>query len=463
MNWKFSILVCTILICFELKGANQRRRRRKYERGRKLKPKKTKVKCRAGLRWGNSILPESAATQHFLAVGTTGSGKSIVQRLLMKDVVTGIRQGSDKRVFIFDAKNDASSFLSRVNVSCPVFNLNPFAHPGDNSIPVAWDISADITSAARALNLAAALIPAAKGGNNQYFTDAARQVLSAVVESLIRHQPGRWSFSEFVHLTLSLQRVTETLNRDAIGRETLANFFGDDRTGYQVFTTIVSRMSYYRSIGELWQSQENRISLRDWLTSESILLLGTNATVDTALSAINDIMFRVLVEEVDIQKDSSTRRTWFWIDEARLSGPLLRNQMLNYLAVKGRSRGACLILAFQDIDGFREAAGTRVANEIIAQCSHKALLRMESDESAQWASRLIGQYETLDVMRSKQGGLLGRGSLSEQATKRDAVLPSEFYLIPATNRKNGLRGFFLSPNLNAAKIRINPSDIANVV
>ena len=123
-------------------------------------------------------------------------------------------------------------------------------------------------------------------------------------------------------------------------------------------------------------------------------------------------MFRVLVEEIDVQPDSSTRRTWFWIDEARLSGPLLRGKMLPYLAVKGRSRGACLVLAFQDIDGFREAAGIRIANEIIAQCSHKALLRMESDESAKWATQVIGQYETLDLMQSQQGGLFGKGGLS---------------------------------------------------
>lgn len=175
-------------------------------------------------------------------------------------------------------------------------------------------------------------------------------------------------------------------------------------------------------------------------------------------------MFRVLVEEIDMQPDSSTRRTWFWIDEARLSGPLLRGKMLPFLAVKGRSRGACLVLAFQDIDGFREAAGTRIANEIIAQCSHKALLRMESDESARWASRVIGQYETLDLMHSNQGGLFGKGgSQSEQAARRDTVLPSEFYLIPATNPKNGLTGYFLSPSTGALKARISPSEITPVI
>lgn len=462
--WRAILIIFAVTCCWLIRKRKQQQRQKKYQRGRELN-RVTKIKAIAtGLRFGNHRVPESEATQHFLVVGTTGSGKSIVQRLLMKDVLTSIRPGSDKRALIFDAKNDAVPFLHHIESTCPVFSLNPFEARTSFPRAVAWDIAKDITSPARALNLAASLIPSEKGGSNQYFTDAARQVVSAIVESLIRHSASRWTFSQLVFTTLSMERVKEMLARDAEGRETLENFFGDERTAYQVFTTVVSRMSYYRPVAGLWQNAKHKLSLRHWLTTESVLLLGTNATAETALSAINEVIFRVLVEEIDMQKDSATRRTWFWIDEARLSGPLLRGKMLPFLAVKGRSRGACLVLAFQDIDGFREAAGTRIANEIIAQCSHKALLRLESDESARWASRMIGQYETLDLMQSRQGGLLGKGgSQSEQAARRDTVLPSEFYLIPATNPRNGLTGYFLSPSTGAMKTSVSPFEIKPII
>lgn len=464
MIWRAALILVVGTCCWWIRNQKQQKRHKKYQRGRELNRSAKLASKTKGLRFGNHRIPESEATQHFLVVGTTGSGKSIVQRLLMKDVLTAVKPGSDKRVLIFDAKNDAVPFLHHIGSTCPVFSLNPFEARSDFPKAVAWDIAADITSPARALNLAACLIPAEKGGSNQYFTDAARQVVSAIVESLIRHSANHWTFSQLIYTTLSMERVKEQLSRDVEGRETLENFFGDDRTAYQVFTTVVSRMSYYRPVAGLWQNTQSKLSLRHWLKTESVLLLGTNATAETALSAINEVMFRVLVEEIDMQPDSSTRRTWFWIDEARLSGPLLRGKMLPFLAVKGRSRGACLVLAFQDIDGFREAAGTRIANEIIAQCSHKALLRMESDESSQWASKVIGQYETLDLMQSKQGGLFGKGgSQSEQAARRDAVLSSEFYLIPATNPKNGLTGYFLSPSAGAVKVRISPFDIKPVI
>lgn len=438
-------------------------RQRQFERGRKLSRESKYGRKGEGLRWGSCWIPENAATQHFLAVGTTGSGKSLVQRLLMKSALLEIKPGADKRALILDAKNDTVSFLDRIGSTCPVYTLNPFDGRSGRPIPVAWDIAADITSASRALNLAAALIPAEKSGSNRYFTDAARMVVSGVIESLIAHSPGKWTFADLVLTTLSLETTKRVLSRDENGKAVIANFLADDRTAYQVFTTVVSRMAYYRSIAGLWQHFVERLSLREWLSDESVLLLGVDATARTALDAINEIVFRVLVEEIDAQQDSETRRTWVWIDEARLSGPLLRGEMLPYLAVKGRSRGACLVLAFQDIEGFREAAGVKIAHELIAQCSHKALLRLETDESAAWGAKLLGQYEVLEHMRSTPANLLSSGSKTEQLSRRDAVLASEFYTIPPTNRRNGLTGYFVSPEFGVLRGWISPDDVAEIV
>lgn len=158
------------------------------------------------------------------------------------------------------------------------------------------------------------------------------------------------------------------------------------------------------------------------------------------------------------------RRTWFWIDEARLAEPLLRSGMVQRIAVKHRSRGAALVLGFQDIEGFREAVGPRIANEIIAQCSNKALLRMESEESAAWASRVLGQYETLDAMGSDGVDIMRRSrTVSESRIKREAVLPSEFYEILVTSPETGLTGYFVSPYLGAFRDTVPSKDIEPVI
>jgi len=213
-------------------------------------------------------------------------------------------------------------------------------------------------------------------------------------------------------------------------------------------------------VAALWQRAERKLSVREWLSMGSILILGANATAKTSLDAINEQVFRVMVEEIDIQSNSDSRRTWVWIDEARLSGPLLQSDLLPMLAVKGRSRGCCLVIAFQDMEGLREAAGERIANELVAQLSNKALLRMESDGSASWASKQLGQFETIEYFSSDS---YQSQSLSGQRVVRDAVMASEFFQIKPASYENGVTGFFISPGKGAYRGTVPGSDIQTVV
>ena len=428
------------------------RRRKRYFRGRKLGKSTTSTCPGESLAFGPQRITRKSATRHFLFVGTTGSGKTLLQRQLLAPVLSRIVPGNDCRALIFDAKNDVVPFLKHVGVTCPVYSLNPLESRSGFPTAVSWNIASDIQSPARALNLVSNLIPAEKGGSNQYFTDSARHVVTAVCESFIRHSPNTWEFSDLVFATLSQERIREILRRDAPGREVLEGFFRDERTAYQVFTTIYSRMGYFRPVAAMWQRAEKSISLRDWLISDSILLFGSNATVKSALDAINEQIVRVVVENIDEQADSTTRETWLWIDEARLAGPLLKSGILSHAAVKSRSRGGCLVLGMQDIEGFREAAGASLANEIVSQCSHKALLRMEGTESAKFASSLVGSFETLEWFKSESGKVGSRTEgCTEQRVNKQAVLPSEFYSIPVTSENNGLTGFFLSPEFGAIR------------
>ena len=100
---------------------------RLYSRGRKLVKQSNRVigDSKNGLRWGNQWLPESSAVQHFLAVGTTGSGKSLIQKLLMKEPLQRIQNGSDSRAVIFDAKNDVAGYLKQIDVGCCLLYTSP--------------------------------------------------------------------------------------------------------------------------------------------------------------------------------------------------------------------------------------------------------------------------------------------------------------------------------------------------
>ncbi|QDV74531.1 type IV secretory system conjugative DNA transfer family protein [Botrimarina mediterranea] len=462
--WRILVVLVLLLAAATHKQVFRAMRARRYERGRRLKtsPGAPRARLADGLLWGNAVLPESAATQHFLAAGATGSGKSLVQRRLMKNVLNRIGAETDSRVLIYDTKGDTAAYLARIGYAGPVYTLNPFDSRTQRPQAVAWDVAADITSPTDALNLACSLIESEEG-TGRYFSNSARLVVRAVILSLIKHSPGEWNFADLVLATTSRERLESVLSRDSFGSDALTGFLPDNNTGHCVASTVYSNMVFYEAVAAQWQRAAARLSLKRWLTDSSVLILGDNEAASASLEVMNRTLFRFLAEQIDVQSNSAKRRTWVWVDELRLAKGLLSSGKVTMLADKGRSRGVCLVLAFQDIEGFQEAAGAKLAGEIIAQCANKALLRCQSKDSADWASGLLGQYECLEVFRSDSSRIGSGEGRSEQRVLKEAVLPCEFYDLPVTSRENGLTGYYITAERGAHKTWVAPGELESVV
>ena len=222
----------------------------------------------------------------------------------------------------------------------------------------------------------------------------------------------------------------------------------DPRAFHNVLSTARSRLAPFEPVAALWARAGSKVSLRDWASGEMVLVLGNDDSARTAMDALNRVLFQRASELALRRPNSKTRRTWFFLDEVREAGTL---DGLSRLMTKGRSRGCCVALGFQDIHGLKSVYGPEVALEIVGQCSQKALLRMESDATAKWASATIGQYEQVDVLRGESGSLdrSFQRSASEQWRTADVVLPSEFLAIPPTGSSTGLTGYYLTPHLGA--------------
>lgn len=421
-----------------------------------------------GLWWGMMRLPSRVATSHFAIVGSTGSGKTISIRLLMQSVLPFIGQGNDQRALIYDAKQDMVSILAGINLACEVLILNPFDKRG-----VAWDMAKDITSPATAQQIATILIPENKNASQPFFSDAARHLLSGVFISFIKKCPESWTFRDVLIALKSQERLKKVLSETPETKDLVEQYFSDATTARNVMSTVATKMQRYEFIAAAWSKAERKISLREWLDGEFILVLGNDEATRTALDAINQVIFKRLSELILAQTESETRRTWVFLDELRQAGKL---EGLSSLLTKGRSKGASVILGYQDIEGLREVYGYQLANEIAGQCANKAILRCDSSDTAKWASALFGEREVLERRESisKSSGSsqsnysLGAGStskgessqVSEQVLKRDVVLPSEIMDIPPTTPETGLSGYYLTPLVGAYYVTAEGSFIA---
>lgn len=406
-----------------------------------------------GIQWGGVRLPSTAADGHFCVVGVTGSGKTITLRLLMQSVLPQVRARSGNRALVYDAKQDIVSILDGMGLSSPIVVLNPF-----DARSFAWDMAKDVTTPAAAFQVASILIPEEQGAN-RFFSDAARHFITGVLCVFIR-SGVHWTLRDLIWATRGRDRIRSILADAPEAQHLLTDYFQDERLASNILSTIAARLMPFEPIAALWHKSDTegrRLSLQEWVNSESILVLGNDEANREALDAINRVIFRRLSELLLAPNTPATSRTWIILDEVAKAGRL---DGLDSLLTKGRTYGVRVVLGFQDIEGLRDSSvyGEKMAHVIVGQCANKAILRLESEPTANWASGALGDMEGYELSKSHTSGSGGGGfqstdTRSWQVQRRAAVLPSQFLTLPPP-ANGAFEGFYLSPLLGAYWTRI---------
>jgi type IV secretory pathway TraG/TraD family ATPase VirD4 len=406
-----------------------------------------------GIAIGKHRFPSLTASQHLVYVGATGSGKTILQRLLMQSVLPQLTATS--RALIYDAKRDVMSVLGGMKLPCPVHLLNPMDARG-----VAWDLAADITTAPAAHQLARILIPVNDRDQNRFFPDAARSLLEAVFLFLIREHPGAWSLRE----ALLLIRCPETLQQVvAASSDThdLLNLFEYRPTLQNIMAAVVTYLRPYQLIAAAWDKAPHKLSLTHWMNSRSILVLGNDESNRSAVDTLHRVVFSRIAELILSSSENQNRSTWIFLDEVREAQKL---DKLSQLLTQGRSKGAKVVLGFQDIEGLRHVYTDKVANELVGQCATKVVLRLNSPETAAWASRVLGKEEVLESRLGTSSSRQSDRALSQtvgQSTsfgisQRPLVMESELTELPETSFEKGLTAYVKHPLTGPFKTYLPP-------
>lgn len=431
------------------------------------------------LAWGPIILTHKpqAATEHFVVMGATGSGKSLLIKNLMAGALSslpgeGQTAGQRNRAVVYDPKQEMVSTLGRLGLSeeTGLRILHPF-----DTRAYCWDMARDISSPIEARQVATLLVPdtaGTSGGSENFFTDACRDLLAGVMLtfSMCAPNPASWTFRDVILCMLyqPYLRFILARNRTRDGRQFILNtrlsesYLGgadpmkaDWRTISNIRSTLNATLAVYEPIAAAWQRAYDgdlsqgrpprRFSISQWISSNDTVVLGNDEAARAPIDAINQALFKRMTEMVlsgaeltEAQKAIGEGLTWFFLDEAREAGKL---DGLSSLMTKGRTKGACVVLGFQDIDGMRAVYGEQVANEIVGQCSHVAILRLSSPTTAEWAASMFGSK-----LADLTGTSIGKEGLQMSRNQQEAknVYSEDLLFLPTTSPKNGLTGFFKS-------------------
>jgi type IV secretory pathway TraG/TraD family ATPase VirD4 len=386
------------------------------------------------IRFGLLDLPENEAPSHFLSLAATGGGKSIIQRLIQQSVLPTIGSGVDKRALVYDAKQDALPLLKAIAPKADIVTLNPFDVRG-----VSWDLQRDIQEPRIAVELAFTFVPR-EHESQPFFSDAARHLLYGVLLGFLLRGCD-WSLADIIRALSNPKRLKRFLKQHPATRAIVPRYFHDERLLSNIFSTIATKLLTLECIAAAWETADRKIALADWVTSETILILGNSETSRAAIDALNRAIFQRVTQYVLAQTESFTRRTWFFIDELSEAGKL---DGLVSLLKKGRSKGACVSICSQSLSGLRDERlyGIHGTEDLMAQIGNRFYGRVECPESAETMSRVFGDQEVDQYTTSHTWGKDSSTTRSQQIVVRRAVLPSEFLNIEPCTRENGLTAYY---------------------
>lgn len=377
--------------------------------------------------WAGVELPESCGTEHFAIVGTPGSGKTLSLHLLMKTVLPRIGMGLNRRAVIYDAKRDTCSFLAGVfrgqSRQPPVHVMNPFdlrASP--------WAMNQDICEGATAHEIASILITKSGSESQPFFLDASRALLGGVMHSFSQLAPDTWTLRDVVLTMRYTKRITAVIAACSQTEYLLSKYVTGAARDNDIEATIETFMRGFSFVAAAWHhSTRPPVSLEQWMQSESILVLGADPKFDHILQSLNRAIFKRIVELTRRLPDlhsNEQRQAWFIIDELRNAGNL---EDLDKLLVEGRSKGACVVLGFQDLAGLRLVYGDKRADEIIGACANKVFLQNGDQTTIDYATKHFKSQEVIETRvsqsKSESTGNFGGGTEGHSVSRQRVTRP----------------------------------------
>ncbi len=399
---------------------------------------------RATFVWGRFRVPLSLANQHYLIGGGSGSGKTLILRLLMQSVFPEIGRGKGHRALVYDGKGDLLSIVLGLRQSYQtVFTFDPFLEEG-----VRWDIAGDVIDEASANQIARLLFPKQAGEHQPFFSEGMQTLAGLVILMLHLSLPGQWRFSHLIFILSSPDRLISFLEGSQRGQDLLSLYLDSGETWGNLMASFANRLNDYSVVASLWDHASHAVSLREWNESESIVIIRKRLECEGAMDAINRVLLGLAKRCLLSKLETPERRTWIIMDELASLGGKTSAQELHLLLEQGRSRQVCCALAFQNIASLRDEFGQYGADRLIALCSTKALLRAEDGANAEWAAQFFGKHEAQveTTSTSRDPSRPGTSTTkSVQNQERWTVLPSEFLAIPRADPSYGLTGYFAIP------------------
>lgn len=390
------------------------------------------------IQFGNLRMSDNDAAGHTLALGSTGSGKSLILRIMMQSVLPLVGRGLRYSALVYDAKQDAMPVLYPYCDSNVICSLNPFDERG-----YAWDVAKDCDDSITTTELASALIVNSKD-STAFFVDAAREVLWAIITSFILSELD-WTLADVLRAGRDQELCRRIICRFPETKHVAKSYFGEPKLLHDIFATLSTQSQYFAPIAASWEiahKQGKTVSLTETMHSERIIILGNIESARGPIDSINRVIFKRWTDSILSLRDRNGSKYWTFIDELSEAGPL--PSIVPFLK-KSRSKGGRAVIAAQSISGLQDSKlyGEAVTRDMFSCLSNRFVGRLECPYTAQYVSEYVGDQEIEQISTSSTNSSQGRSDTTNRSKAvQRAVLPSEMMSVPPCDSEYGMVGLF---------------------
>jgi hypothetical protein len=367
---------------------------------------------------GDIRLRRQDESLHFLIMGDTGSGKSVLITQILDQL-----QARGDAVIVYDP---AREFIPRYfHTDRQDVLLNPL----DDRSPY-WDPSSELAHADEALTIAKSLFPD-KERENHFFTESSRKIFAF----LLTFKP---TASELIHWMSNPDEIDNRLTGTA-----LAPLI--DKNAPPQRSAVLSTLNLVSDALKLLPPQEQtkeKWSARSWASKRKgwIFLSSTPETREPLLPLlsmwIDLLVLRLMAADL---KWSREHPVWIVVDEV---ASLQRLPQLATALTESRKSNVRIILGFQGRSQIEARYGME-AEAMLSQPATKIFLRTSEPRAAKWISDSIGEVTTERMRESVTANVRNMSdsvNYSFNRTTEPLISPAQITGLPS------LEGYLKSEN-----------------
>ena len=191
--------------------------------------------------WALRNLPAMEAMKHMVVIGAVGSGKTTLIQLFLQSLAPRFYRDAPRpeQLIVFDGKCDIIPLLAGMGLHPEdenVFVLNPYDQRG-----VAWDLADGAQGPLMARHLASLLVPEEPRSSAPFFTEAARDLVYAVILALNARRGAHWQFRDLICALDSPSRIRAITKGHARPEVIARRILNDDKHAFGDHTSVATK------------------------------------------------------------------------------------------------------------------------------------------------------------------------------------------------------------------------------